>query len=60
MAGVGKHKVRYRLIVNLSGCGNKGDTLTVLRENGETVLVSNGIKSFLIERKALSICPAYQ
>lgn len=51
-----KIEVKHRLLVNLYGYGNKGDALTILRTNGELVLVSNGIKKFSIERKYISIC----
>lgn len=54
------NKVMHRLLVNLSGYGNKGDAVTILRNNGTIVLVSNGVKKFSIERINLAICPHQQ
>lgn len=52
------NKVTHRLLVSLIGFGNKGDAVTVLRTNGDLVLVSNGIKKFSIDKINLSLCPA--
>ncbi len=47
----------YRLLINVEGYGNKGDTVSLIRKNGELWLVSNGTKQFSIDRVNLSICP---
>jgi len=47
----------YRLLINAEGYGNKGDTVSLIRRNGDLWLVSNGVKQFSIDRVNLTICP---
>ncbi len=52
--------VKYRLITTLPGVGYKGDAVKIIRTMGILSMVSNGQKTFVIEKNNLSLCPLQQ
>ncbi len=50
----------YRLLINVNGFGNKGDTVTFIRSNGYLWLVSNGVKKVSLDRLNISLCQQCQ
>lgn len=57
LADVEDNSKLYRLLISINGYGNKGDTVNLIRSNGDLWLVDNGVKQFSIDRVNLSICP---
>lgn len=51
---------KYYLLTTFPGYGYKGDVVSLLKTNGETVIVKNGDKKFCINKDNLSICQAPQ